>query len=104
MISAGGGGLSPPSVQEAEPGDLIPEVTQPSGVVQQAEHSLTKGSTTMAASKPSHQVSYLSGYLYSCWRIHAPSLDWTSSLVQVLHTCDTDADNYADIACRAMPL
>ena len=49
-MSAGGG-----SVQEAEPSDLIPAVTQPSGVVQQAD-SPAVITTAEQAAKPSHQV------------------------------------------------
>ena len=53
--SAGGGGVSPQSVQEAEPSDLIPAVTQPSDMVQQAD-SPAVITTAEQAAKPSHQV------------------------------------------------
>ena len=53
--SAGVGGVHPQSVQEAEPSDLIPAVTQPSGVVQQADSQVVI-TTAEQAAKPSHQV------------------------------------------------
>ena len=38
VVPAGGGGVSPQSVLEAEPSDLIPAVTQPSGMVEIMTH------------------------------------------------------------------
>lgn len=53
--SAGGGGVSPQSVQDPEPGDLIPAVTQPSGVAQQADLPALI-TTAEQAAKPTCQV------------------------------------------------